>query len=278
VGGLLTRKLNLDLIAEHYDDLLRLAGSLKFGHATASLLVGKLSASGRQNALAAALKGYGAMRRTIYACRYLTDPDYRRKISRQLNKGESIHALKRDLIYAHEGAFRARHLEAQTEQAWCLTLATNAVIAWTTEYYGLAVDQMRRQGRRIDADVLAHISPAHSENINFFGAIEVDIDAELAALGPTGTGHCACATRCSDPRAGYGADRGQTGPVCGPTDRSRGSSVGVRSGDVDAGGAQLGFDERGQPGRGRCLLFAVVGDELEPSPGRAFGAQLRSSD
>jgi TnpA family transposase len=224
-GGLLTRKLNLDLIAEHYDDLLRLAGSLKFGHATASLLVGKLSASGRQNALAAALKEYGAMRRTIYACRYLTDPDYRRKISRQLNKGESIHALKRDLIYAHEGAFRARHLEAQTEQAWCLTLATNAVIAWTTEYYGLAVDQMRRQGRRIDADVLAHISPAHSENINFFGAIEVDIDAELAALGPTGTGHCACATRCSDPRAGYGADRGQTGPVCGPTDRSRGSSV-----------------------------------------------------
>ncbi|MFB9705260.1 Tn3 family transposase, partial [Rhodococcus aetherivorans] len=42
-GPLLTRKLNLDLIAEHYDDLLRLSGSLKFGHATASLLVGKLS-------------------------------------------------------------------------------------------------------------------------------------------------------------------------------------------------------------------------------------------
>lgn len=41
----------LDLIAEHYDDLLRLAGSLKFGHVTASLLVGKLSVSGRQNAL-----------------------------------------------------------------------------------------------------------------------------------------------------------------------------------------------------------------------------------
>jgi TnpA family transposase len=69
-GPLLTRKLNTDLIAEHYDDLLRLAGSLKFGHATASLLVGKLSAAGRQNALAAALKKYGALRRTIYAARY----------------------------------------------------------------------------------------------------------------------------------------------------------------------------------------------------------------
>lgn len=52
----------------------RLAGSLKFGHASASLLVGKLSASSRQNSLAAALKEYGALRRTIYAARYLSDP------------------------------------------------------------------------------------------------------------------------------------------------------------------------------------------------------------
>ena len=124
-----------------------------------AVLVGKLSASGRQNALAAALKEYGALRRTIYAARYLADPAYRRKISRQLNKGESLHALKRDLLYAHEGAVRARHLEQQTEQAWCLTLVTNAVIAWTTEYYGLAVESMRTAGRRVDEEVLARISP-----------------------------------------------------------------------------------------------------------------------
>ena len=42
---------------------------------------------------------------------------------------------------------------------------TNAVVTWPT---------------------LAHISPAHSENINFFGAIGVDIEGELAQLGPTG--------------------------------------------------------------------------------------------
>ena len=186
VGPLLTRRLNIELVADHYDDLLRLAGSLKFGHASASLLVGKLSASGRQNTLAAALKEYGALRRTIYAARYLSDSAYRRKISRQLNKGESLHALKRDLLYAHEGTVRARHLEQQTEQAWCLTLATNAVVAWTTEYYGLALESMRAAGRRVDDEVLAHISPAHSANINFFGSIDVDIEGELAQLGPTG--------------------------------------------------------------------------------------------
>lgn len=41
---------------------------------------------------------------------------------------------------------------------------------------------MRAAGRRIDDEVLAHISPAHSENINVYGSIDV----ELAQLGPTG--------------------------------------------------------------------------------------------
>ena len=105
------------------------------------------------------LGGMNRVRRTIYAARYLSDPVYRRKISRQLNKGESLHALKRDLLYAHEGTVRARQLQAQTEQAWCLTLVTNAVVAWTTEYYGLAVDSMRAAGRRVEDEVLAQISP-----------------------------------------------------------------------------------------------------------------------
>ncbi len=46
--------------------------------------------------------------------------------------------------------------------------------------------------------MLAHISPAHGENINFFGDINVDIDTELALLGPTGTGRYGSAILCSD--------------------------------------------------------------------------------
>ena len=67
-GHLLTRRLNEELITGMWDDLLRVAASVKGGHATAALVVGKLCSSRRQqNALAAALKEYGALRRTIYA-------------------------------------------------------------------------------------------------------------------------------------------------------------------------------------------------------------------
>jgi TnpA family transposase len=71
-GALPTRKVDADLISEHWDDLLRLAGSIKFGQATAAPVVGKLSAPSGQNTMAAALKEYGALPRTVYAARYLS--------------------------------------------------------------------------------------------------------------------------------------------------------------------------------------------------------------
>ena len=69
---------------------------------------------------------------------------------------------------------------------WCLTIAANAITTWTTEYLGLAVKELRERGRRVDDELLAHISPAQSENIGLFGTITVDIDHELAQLDPTG--------------------------------------------------------------------------------------------
>ncbi len=135
-----------------WDDLLRVAASVKGGHATAALVVGKLCLSKRQqNALASAIKEYGALRRTVYAAR-----------------------------------FRRRHHEQQAEQMWCLTLATNAVVTWTTEYNGLAVTALRRAGRDIDDVVLAPIWPTHHENVHFYGTHSVDVDGELAKLDSDG--------------------------------------------------------------------------------------------
>jgi hypothetical protein len=44
----------------------------------------------------------------------------------------------------------------------------------------MAVGRLRADGRDIPDELLAHISPAHSENVNFFGTINVDVEAELA--------------------------------------------------------------------------------------------------
>ncbi|MDP9868923.1 MULTISPECIES: Tn3 family transposase [Streptosporangium] len=54
--------------------------------------------------------------------------------------------------------------------------------AWTTEYYSRAVLELRAQGRDVPDELLSHVSPGRSDNINLFGTIDVDIDAELAEL------------------------------------------------------------------------------------------------
>ena len=60
--------MNEDLVTGMWDDLLRVAASVKGGHASGALVVGKLCSSRRQqNALASAIKEYGALRRTVYA-------------------------------------------------------------------------------------------------------------------------------------------------------------------------------------------------------------------
>src|SRR4249919_3654889 len=82
-------------------------------------------------------------------CRYLADEELRRRVRRQLNKGESLHALRRDLFFAHQGHVRRRHLDDQVDQALCLTLVTNAAVLWTTTYIGDALDALRADGHPV---------------------------------------------------------------------------------------------------------------------------------
>ena len=60
-GRLLGQPIQTQLIAAHWNDLLRLVASMKFGHTTASLLIAKLHASRRQSTLAKALHEYGRL-------------------------------------------------------------------------------------------------------------------------------------------------------------------------------------------------------------------------
>ncbi len=125
--SLLKGTINPDLFLRRWDDILRLAASLKMGYVTASLIIGKLQGYPRQNALTRALQEYGRMVKTIFILRCLDDPEYRRRIGGQLNKGESLHALRRFLFFANEREIRRGREEGQANQASCLNLVTNAL-------------------------------------------------------------------------------------------------------------------------------------------------------
>lgn len=184
IEPLLTGKIDQELILRHWDDLLRLAGSLKLGWAPASLLIGKLQAYPRQNALTQALQEYGRLIKTLYIARYLESERYRRRINGQLGKGEQLHALRRRLFYGHEGELQQRQIDDQATQAGCLNLVTNAVICWNTVYMNAAIEQLRAEGICVSDEDLAHLSPARSRHLNPYGRYRFDLSRKPDGLRP----------------------------------------------------------------------------------------------
>ncbi|MDH5372285.1 MAG: Tn3 family transposase [Acidimicrobiia bacterium] len=174
-GLLLAHPVQTGLIDQHWDDLLRIAWSIKTGHVTAALLTTRLQAGARQHPLAKALIEYGKLQRTNHTLRWFTDEAFRRRIGRQLNRGESLNALRRYLFFAHRSEITHRHLDDQTTQAHCHTLVTNACVLWTTHYLDHAIAAHRAERRPLDDRTVAHLSPARYHHINPYGTYNFDV-------------------------------------------------------------------------------------------------------
>ena len=177
IEPLFSGTLNRELILGRWDDLLRVAGSVKMGWVTASLLIGKLQSYRRQNALMRALQEYGRLIKTIHIVRCLDSPEYRRAIGRQLNKGEQLHNLRRFMFFANEGEIGRSQFEDQTTQVLCLNLAANAIITWNTVYMAEALGAIRVEGIAVDDDGLVHVPPTLWSHVNVYGKYEFDVDA-----------------------------------------------------------------------------------------------------
>lgn len=179
INSLITGKINIDLILRHWDELLRVAGSLKQGYVTASLLISKLQSSQQKNALTKAIQEYGKLNETIFILKYLQSPEYQKRITVQLNKGEALHALRRDVFIANQGRIRQRHQEDQLNQAACLNLVVNAITVWNTVYMQAAIEQLKSEGYELNEDDVKHLSPARSEHINMYGRYYFNIEEGL---------------------------------------------------------------------------------------------------
>ena len=164
-----TGSINPDYILQHWDELLRLGGSLQSGKVTASLFISKLQAYPRQHNLAYVLQSYGQLIKTIFILRYLQSQPLRRRINAQLNKGEELHALRTWLWFGSDGMIRRKQVEAQSESARCLTMLTNIVLLWNTVYMQEVLRQLQAEGYPINEDHFEYLSPSRYEHINRLG-------------------------------------------------------------------------------------------------------------
>ena len=161
--------INLKSIRAHWNEILRLATSIKQGTVTASLMLRKLGSYPRQNGLAVALRELGRIERTLFILSWLQSVDLRRRVHAGLNKGEARNALARAVFLCRLGEIRDRSFEQQRYRASGLTLVTAAIALWNTVYIERAVQSFVSDGQTIDPELLKYLSPLGWEHINLTG-------------------------------------------------------------------------------------------------------------
>jgi TnpA family transposase len=148
-----------ELIREQWDQLVRIASSLRQRTAPAHVVVQRLAGSSPSDRVAKALTALGRAVRTIAILRYLHEEALRRRVQLQLNRGESRHELARWLVFANQGEFRTGDYEEIMNKASCLSLLSNAVLVWNTVQMGEIVARLRAAGESVSIEDLARISP-----------------------------------------------------------------------------------------------------------------------
>jgi len=179
-------RINTRIIAEQWDDLLRLAGSLKLGVVQASGLIRTLQTNNSPTRLARALAELGRIIKTVHLLNYFDDEAYRRRILVQLNRGEGRHMLARAVFHGKRGELRQRYRQGQEDQLSALGLIVNVIVLWNTIYMDAAVRQLRKEGFEVRDEDVARLSPLGHEHINMLGRYAFSLPDKIArgALRP----------------------------------------------------------------------------------------------
>jgi TnpA family transposase len=161
--------INIDLIRDNWDELLRMAASMNERIVAPSAILKKLSASKKPSELARALREVGRLERTRFMIEWYCDPKLRRRCLGGLNKGESAHKLKRAVFFHERGEVRDRSFDSQAFRASGLNLVVSAIVHWNTVYLARIVGSLKGKGRAIPGHLVKHVSPISWEHINLTG-------------------------------------------------------------------------------------------------------------
>jgi TnpA family transposase len=188
--GLLNRiarhRLRPALIKDNWDDMLRLAGSLKLGVVQALSIMRTLQVGDRPTKLAQAVAELGRIDKTIHCLTYIDDETKRRRILTQLNHGEDRHKLARAVFHGKRGELRQRYREGQEDQLGALGLVVNIIVLWNTMYIEAALHQLSAEGFPVEAEDVARLSPLMFDHINLLGryAFSVPESVQRGELRP----------------------------------------------------------------------------------------------
>jgi TnpA family transposase len=181
LDGLARNRVNVDVIIEQWEDILRVAGSLSTGTVRASELLRVLQGGGRPTRLGRAIAELGRTAKTLHLLAWVDSEELRREASVGLNRHEDRHSVARVIFHGNQGELRQPYREGQEDQLGALGFALNALVLWNAQYLDDAIAQLRATGHQITDEDLQRLSPLQHEHIKMLGHFPFTLPHDLAA-------------------------------------------------------------------------------------------------
>lgn len=175
IDSLFTDVVDWKLIQTHWQDLVRVALSIKVGKLMPSAILRKLGSNSRKNKLYQAFRELGLVVRTVFLLRYISDRGLRQQITACTNIVEGFNQFLSWLFFGKDGVITENAPEEQEKRLKYLDVVACAVILQNAVDISWAVQLLNTEGFKIDRDALASLSPYITKQLKRFGDYVVDL-------------------------------------------------------------------------------------------------------
>lgn len=175
---ILTRPIRWELIAQHYDEMIRYATALRLGTAEAEAILQRFTKHGVQHPTYKALVELGRAVKTIFLAEYLHSLELRREIHEGLNVVENWNSANSFIFYGRSSEISTNDRQSQEISVLALHLLQVCLVYVNT----LMIQQILAQPdwqNRLEIEDLRALSPLLYAHVNPYGRFELNMNTRL---------------------------------------------------------------------------------------------------
>ena len=183
IDDIFTQPINWKLIQTHYQEMLRVAVSIRLGRISSSTILRRFG-NKNQSRLALAFRELGKVIRTKFLLQYIDTAELRKIISAATNKSEAFNNFIQWVFFGSEGIIQENVAHEQRKMIKYSHLVANMVCLYNVQNMTRVIRELQAEGVEVTSELLGFLSPYRTWHINRFGDYVLDYERASDEMDP----------------------------------------------------------------------------------------------